>query len=127
MDGFKEMYQENRTYIITYFVLAILSICCLWLLHDYYRNQPVYQDTDNSVERLESKLSDIEQRIDSLQKGIAENQKAVQRITDTVERGRENAETVAGGITEAERRLDSAIQASGRIQNIIDDVEKANQ
>lgn len=127
MDGFKEFCQENRTYVITYFLLAILCICCLWLVYDHYRNEPVYQDTDNSVERLESKLSDIESRIDSLQRGIEQNQKAVQRISDTINAGRENAETVAGGITEAERRLDNAIQASGRIQNIIDDVERANK
>jgi uncharacterized coiled-coil protein SlyX len=79
------------------------------------------------VERLENKLSDIESRIDSLQRSVAENQKTVQRISDTVNAGRENAETVAGGLTEAERRLDNAMQASGRIQNIIDDVEKANR
>ena len=123
----KEFYHQNRSYTISFIILTIICFVGVWLVYDYERNQPVYQDTDNSVERLESKLSDIEQRIDSLQKGIAENQKAVQRISDTVERGRENAETVAGGIGEAERRLDNAINASGRIQNIIDDVEKANR
>lgn len=127
MYEFKEFYKQNRVYTICFVILTVVCCVACWLVYDYGRNRPVYQNTDGSVERLENKLSDIESRIDSLQRGIAENQKAVQRISDTINAGRENAETVAGGITEAERRLDNAIQASGRIQNLITDIENANR
>ena len=127
MNDFKEFYQENRLYTICFIVLIAVCSAGAWLVYDYSRNNPIYNDTDQSMERIESKLSDIESRINSLQRGIAENQKAVQRISDTINAGRENAEVVAGGITEAERRLDNAIQRSGRIQNIIDDIEKSNR
>lgn len=127
MNEFKEFYRENRSYTICFIVLTIICFVGVWLVYDAERNRPVYQNTDGSVERLENKLSDIESRIDSLQRSVAENQKAVQRISDTINAGRENAETVAGGITEAERRLDNAIQASGRIQNLITDIENANR
>ena len=127
MNDFKEFYQENRSYTICFIILTIICAVGVWLVYDYSRNNPIYNDTDQSMERIESKLSDIESRINSLQRGIAENQKAVQRISDTINAGRENAEVVAGGITEAERRLDNAIQRSGRIQNIIDDIEKSNR
>lgn len=127
MNDFKEFYQENRSYTISFIILTIICFVGVWLVYDYSRNNPVYQDTDESMERIENKLSDIESRIDSLQRSVAENQKAVQRISDTINAGRENAETVAGGISEAERRLDNAIQASGRIQNLITDIEKSNR
>ena len=127
MNDFKEFYQENRVYTICFVILTIICFVGVWLVYDYERNRPVYQDTDGSMERLENKLSDIESRIDSLQRSVAENQKTVQRISDTVNAGRENAETVAGGLTEAERRLDNAMQASGRIANIIADVERTNK
>jgi len=119
----KEFYEENKSYTISFIILAILCIAGVWLVHDYTRNKPVYNNTDDGVERLEKRLDDIGQRIDSLQKRVVENQKAVERITGTVSAGRENAERIESGITEAERRLDNAIQASGRIQNRIADIE----
>ena len=120
------MYEKKNDYVIVFIVLVIV-VFAAWLYTDSHRNDKQYNNTNDGLERLERKLSDINSRIDILQKGIAENQKAVQRISDTVERGRKNAETVAGGISEAERRLDNAINASGRIQNIIEDVERANR
>ena len=119
-------YKDDNKTVIGIIVLGFV-ILIAWLCHDYARNQPIYQNTDSGVERLEKRLDDIGQRIDSLQERVAENQKAVERITVTISAGRENAETVAGGITEAERRLDNAIQASGRIKNRIEDIERKNK
>ena len=119
----KGFYEENKDFIIAFAVVVVVGIAGVWLVHDYTRNKPVYNHTDDGVERLEKRLDDIGQRIDSLQKRVVENQKAVERITGTVSAGRENAERIESGITEAERRLDNAIQASGRIQNRIADIE----
>ena len=124
MEKIREFLAENRLAILIGLLLLIL-IC--WLHHDANRNKPVYNDTDGSLERIEKRLDDIGQRVDILQKRNAENKETVIRITETVERSRENAETVTGGITEAERRLDSAIQASGRIKNRIEDIERTNK
>ena len=127
MNEFKEFYYQNRSYTISFIVLTIICAIGVWLVYDHGRNEPVYNDTDNGVERLEKRLDDIGQRIDRLQERVAENQKAVERITTTVVAGRENAEAVAGGISEAERRLDNAIQASGRIKNRIAEFERKNK
>ena len=124
MEKIKEFIAENQLAILIGLLLLLL-IC--WLHHDANRNKPIYNDTDGSLERIEKRLDDIGQRVDILQKRNAENKETVIRITETVERSRENAETVAGGITEAERRLDSAIQASGRIKNRIEDIERTNK
>ena len=116
-------YKDDNKTVIGIIVLGFV-ILTAWLCNDYARSKPVYQNTDSGVERLEKRLDDIGQRIDSLQKRVVENQKAVERISVTINAGRENAEVVAGGISEAERRLDNAIQASGRIKNRIEDFER---
>ena len=120
------MYEKKNDYII---VLVVLFICIAagWLYADYHRNSGEYHHTDSNMGRLEKRLDDIGQRVDSLQKRNAENQKAVERTVITVERSRENAETIERGITEAEQRLDTAIQASGRIKNRIADIEAENR
>ena len=120
------MYEKKNDYII---VLVVLFVCIAagWLYADYHRNSGEYHHTDSNVERLEKRLDDIGQRVDGLQKRNAENQKAVERTVITVERSRENAEVIERGITEAEQRLDTAIQASGRIKNRIADIEAENR
>ncbi len=123
----KDCYEKNKGYCNAFLVVMVISIAGVWLVRDHYRNEPIYHDTDSSVERLEKRLDDIGQRIDSLQKRVEQNQKTVERITGTVTAGRENAEAVANGLGEAERRLDNAIQASGRIQNRIEEIERANR
>ena len=124
MEKIKEFLAENR--LILVIGLCLLLLIC-WLHHDARRNEPIYNDTNGSLERIEKRLDDIGQRVDILQKRNEQNQKAIERTIITVERGRENAEIVAGGISEAERRLDSAIQASGRIKNRIEDIERTNK
>lgn len=120
----KQFFEENKSFCISFVIVAAVCIFGAWVCHDISRNEPIYNNTDSNLDRMEKRLDDLGQRIDSLQERIAENQKAVERITVTVTAGRENAEAVAGGITEAKRRLDNAIQASGRIQNRIADIER---
>ena len=122
-----EFYKKNADSVNAFIIVVIVCVFGIWFTYDYRRNEPIYHDTDSGVERLEKRLDDIGRRIDSLQKRVVENQKAVERISDTINAGRENAETVAGGITEAERRLDNAIQTSGRIKNRIADIERQNK
>ncbi len=120
-------WEENKDYILSFGVVLIVCLVGAWFVHDRTRNEAIYNNTDRGVERLEKRLDDIGRRIDSLQERVIQNQKTVERIGETVTAGRENAEVVAGGITEAERRLDNAIQASGRIQNRIEDIERKNK
>ena len=124
MEKIKEFLAENRLAILIGLLLLLL-IC--WLHNDANRNKPIYNDTDGSLERIEKRLDDIGQRVDILQKRNEQNQKAIERTIITVERGRENAEIVAGGISEAEHRLDEAIARSQRIEGIIKDIERANK
>ena len=120
-------WEENKDYILSFITVLIVCMVGAWFVHDRTRNEPIYQNTDSGVERLEKRLDNIGKRIDSLQERVIQNQKTVERISVTVTAGRENAVAVENGLGEAERRLDNAIQASGRIQNRIAEFERTNK
>ena len=120
-------WEENKDYILSFGVVLIMCLVGAWFVHDRTRNEAIYHNTDRGVERLEKRLDDIGQRIDSLQERVIQNQKTVERIGETVTAGRENAVAVENGLGEAERRLNNAIQASGRIQNRIAEFERTNK
>lgn len=123
----RKYYKEHSDMLLPCCIILIILIIGAWILYDAGRNERIYHDTDSNVERIEKRLDDIGRRVDEIQKRNAENQKAVERTIVTVERSRENAETIERGITEAEQRLDTAIQASGRIKNRIAEIEAENR
>ena len=124
MEKIKEFIAENRLAILIGFCLLLL-IC--WLHHDANRNKPVYNDTDKSVERIEERMSAIESRIDTMSDRLEKAEKTVSGTIVTIRDSRENAVTVADGISGTENRLNDAVQRSGRIQNLIADVEKSDR
>ena len=105
----------------------VLCIAGIWLVHDYYRNEPVYEDTNSAMADVEKRIESIEQRIDRLQDRVAKAEKTVSGTIVTIRESRENAVTVADGIDRAEERLDAIIQRQGRIENILADIEAANR
>ena len=120
------MYEQKNDYIIVA-VAVIVLIACGWLYHDAHRNRAVYTNTDNTVEQLEKRIDGIEQRIGTMQERLDKATETVSGTIVTIRDSRENAVTVADGIDGTEKRLNDAIQRSGRIQNIIADIETANQ
>ena len=124
MDKIKEFIAENRLAIFIG-ILLLLLIC--WLHADQHRNDGIHHDTDSTVADIDKRIQSIEGRLDSMQTRLDENQKAVSRIAEGIGRSREKAEIVAGGIDQAEGRLDSAIKRSERIEDLIREIEKANR
>ena len=122
-----EFYEENKDYICACAVVLVVCLACVWLVHDHTRNEPVYKDTNSTMAELDKRISGIEQRIDTMQKRLDATQKTVSGITDRVTNSTKLAGEVATGINEAESRLNDAIQRSGRIQNIIVEIERANR
>ena len=123
MERINEFLAENR---ITFLVGILLLVLVCWLHKDNRRNDGVYNDTNNAVERIEERMSNIEQRIDTMSDRLEKAEKTVSRTIVTIRDSRENAVTVADGISGTEARLNDAVQRSGRIQNIIADIETAN-
>ena len=124
MDKIKEFIAENRLALLLGLLLFLL-IC--WLHADNHRNDGIHQDTDRTVADIDKRIQSIEGRLDSMQTRLDENQKAVSRIAEGIGRSREKAEIVAGGIDQAEGRLDDAIKRSERIEDLIREIEKANR
>ena len=124
MEQIKSFIAENRLALLLGLLLLLL-IC--WLHADNHRNDGIHQDTDSTVADIDKRIQSIEGRLDSMQTRLDENQKAVSRIAEGIGRSREKAEIVAGGIDQAEGRLDDAIARTERIKGIIADIEKANR
>jgi methyl-accepting chemotaxis protein len=123
VERINEFLAENR---ITFLVGILLLILVIWLHKDNRRNDGVYNDTNSTVERIEERMSNIEQRIDTMSNRLEKAEKTVSGTIVTIRDSRENAVTVADGISGTESRLNDAVQRSGRIQNLISDIETAN-
>ncbi len=123
----KDFYEDNKTYCIAAIGIMVAALVCAWLVYDHSRNEPIYNDTDRTVEDINRRIQGVEQRINSLQDRVTAAEKTVGGTVITIREGRENAVTIADGITSAEKRLDSIIQRQGRIENIINDIEAANR
>ena len=116
----------GRRYIIGIVVVIVLALFG-WLYHDIHRNDRIYHNTDSTMADIDKRLQNIEPRIDRIQERNSAIEKAVSGTVITIRDSRENAVTVADGIGRADERLDGLIQRSGRIQNIIADIENANR
>ncbi len=122
-----EFYKQNRDFIIPYVIITVLLVAGAWLVRDYHRNESVYHNTDTAMEDLNYRIERVEQRIAAMQNRLEQTQKTVTGISERVSESRGYAEEIAGGIESAENRLDAAIQRSGRIQNLITEIENANR
>ena len=122
-----DFYKENADSVNAFIVVFIMCVCGIWFTIDYHRNKPVYNNTDSTMADIDSRLKSIEQRIGRIQERTAAIEQTVGGISATVNAGRENAVTVADGLNRAEERLDAIIQRQGRITNIINEIERANQ
>ena len=109
--------------------VIVVGIVCLfaWVLHDIGRNKPTYNNTDATVERIEGRISGIEQRIDTMSKRFDQAEKTISDLGGRIESSTSLAGEIATGIDGTESRLANAIQRSGRIANILADIETANR
>lgn len=124
MERINEFLAENS---VAFLVGILLLVLVIWLHKDNRRNEPVYEDTNATVGRIEERMSNIEQRIDTMSDRLEKAEKTVSGTIVTIRDSRENAVTVADGIGRAEERLDSIIQRQGRIENLIADIEATNK
>ena len=124
MERINEFLAENR---ITFLVGILLLVLVCWLHKDNRRNDGVYNDTNNAVADLERRIDRIEQRVDSVSARLDQAEKTNTELGGRIESSTAIAKEVATGIDGLQDRLDSAVQRSGRIANIIADIEAANK
>ena len=124
MERVKEFIIENR-FVFIVGILLLLLIC--WLHKDNHRNDGIHYDTDATVEQLEKRIESIEHRVDSVSKRIDQAEKTNTELGGRIESSTSIAKEIGSGIERVQDGLDSAIQRSGRIQNIIADIESKNK
>ena len=124
MDKIKEFVMENRI-VLFVGILLLLFIC--WLHKDNHRNDGIRHDTDSTMADLKKRIDRIEQRVDSVSKRLDQAEKTNTELGGRIEQSTNLAKEVATGIDGLQDRLDSAIQRSGRIANLIADIEKSNR
>lgn len=124
MERINEFLAENR---ITFLVGILLLVLVCWLHKDNRRNDGVYNDTNNAVADLERRIDRIEQRVDSVSARLDQAEKTNTELGGRIESSTAIAKEVATGIDGLQDRLDSAVQRSGRIANIIADIEAKNR
>lgn len=117
---------DRRPYYVGIAVIIVLALFS-WLHYDTNRNKPVYTDTNSTMERLENRISGIEQRLDTMSKRFDQAEKTINDLGGRIESSTVIAKEVATGIDGTEKRLDSAVQRCGRIANIIADIERTNK
>lgn len=116
---------KGRHYLPYILVAVVLVIC--WLCYDHNRNNAIYHDTDNTMAELEKRIDRIEQRVDSVSARLDQAEKTNTELGGRIDTSAELAKEVGAGIDGLQDRLDSAVQRSGRIANLIADIEAKNK
>ncbi|MBR0294235.1 MAG: hypothetical protein IJQ91_07480 [Acidaminococcaceae bacterium] len=124
MDKIKEFIADNHLALLIGILLLVL-IC--WLHADRHRNDPVYNDTNATVERLEKRINAVESGLDRMQKRHDEAQKTVESVGRGITTSTGLAIEINENAERTEERLNSAIERSQRIEKLISDIEKSNR
>ena len=125
MDEWKKQV-NGRPYYVGILIVLVLFLFA-WICYDHHRNQPIYESTDSTMADLEKRIDRIEQRVDSVSARLDQAEKTNTELGGRIESSTTLAKEVGNGIDGLQDRLDSAIQRSGRIANIIADIEAKNK
>ena len=124
MERVKEFITENR-FVFIVCILLLLLIC--WLHTDKHRNDGIHHDTDTTVDQLEKRIQSVESRLGTMQDRIEQNQKTIESVGRRISTSTGLAIEIGESTDQAESRLDDAIQRSGRIENLISEIERTNK
>ena len=122
-----DFYKENKTCCISTFVVMFVCLVGAWLVLDYYRNEPVYDNTDNVLADVNQGITNAEGRIDAAAGSVAKAEAAVGSAAAGIANSAKAAGDIAAGIAEFQNIIDRCIQRAGRIENIIADIEAINR
>ena len=107
------------------FLIIVIVLVAVWCIMS--RTGKTDNDISGSVAELENRIDSLESRVTSLSKRIDHAEKTLTGISDRIDASQEYAGQIATGIDSLQGRLDSLTQRSGRIQNIIEEIERTNR
>lgn len=120
-----EVKDDNR-FLVGVLVIGFV-LFALWVCNDLANKPIVHYDTDNAMADIEKRIDRIESRLDSVSARLDQAEKTAADLGGRIDTSTELAKEVGAGIGTVEARLDSVIQRSGRIANIIADIEAKNK
>lgn len=109
------------------FLIIVIVLVAVWCIMS--RTDPGKTDNDisGSMAELENRISAIESRVTKLSARIDHAEKAVSGIAERIDASQGYAGEIATGLDSLQGRIDSAVQRSGRIQNILEEIERTNR
>ena len=109
------------------FLIIIIVLVAVWCFMS--RTDPGKTDNDisGSVAELENRIDRIESRVTSLSERIDHAEETLKGVNAGIEHSQSLASEIAGGIDSLQNRIDRAVQRGGRIQNILEDIERQNR
>ena len=109
------------------FLIIIIVLVAVWCIMS--RTDPGKTDNDisGSVAELENRIDSLESRVTSLSKRIDHAEETLKGVNAGIEHSQSLASEIAGGIDSLQNRIDRAVQRGGRIQNILEEIERTNR
>ena len=123
----KDVYEKNKKYCIIVAVIVLLLVTGYWLYRDAHRNDTINNNTDATVEQLEKRIDAVESGLDRVQKRNDEAKKTVESAGRGISTSTGLTYQIIEDAGRAEKRLDSAIERSVRIEGIIREIENSNR
>ncbi len=121
-----------KSWIDDHFMFCVsaiaFSLCIIgwWLLYTDSRTANDYHDAVNSVEHVEAGIDRAGKRLDSAQTEIKNAEVHVKRANEATGKLTERTKRDAEELDECQHLADRMQERSGKIENIIRDVESAN-
>ena len=122
---FRPNSQKMAVAVIIIAILLVAVYCILSRTGD--DTAKTDNDISGSVAELENRIDRLESRITSLSKRIDHAEETLTGIGERIESSQNHAGQIATGIDSLQGRLDHAVQRGGRIQNILEDIERKNR
>lgn len=109
------------------FLIIIIVLVAVWCFMS--RTDPGKTDNDisGSVAELENRIDRLESRVTSISNRIDHAEETLKGVSAGIEHSQSLASEIAGGIDSLQNRIDHAVQRGGRIQNILEDIERQNR
>ena len=118
-------FRPNSKEMAGCFLGIVIVLVAVWCFMS--RTGKTDNDISGSVAELENRIDSLESRVTSLSKRIDHATETLTGISDRIDASQNHAGQIATGIDSLQGRLDRAVQRGGRIQNILEEIERTNR
>ena len=122
-----EFRPTNQKMAVGFLIIIIVLVAVWCIMSRTGDSTKTDNDIGGSVAKLEDRIDRIESRITSLSKRIDNAEETLKGVNAGIEHSQSLASEIAGGIDSLQNRLDHAVQRGGRIQNILEEIERTNR